>query len=44
VVSVAEQAGLITPDHVKVLREVISRLPGFVDTTGVSDGLCSCGS
>ncbi|MDV3124955.1 DUF222 domain-containing protein [Mycobacterium sp. 21AC1] len=32
-VAAAEQAGLINADHVKVLREVIGRLPGFIDPT-----------
>lgn len=31
-VTTAQAAGLINADHVKVLRDVISRLPGFVDT------------
>ena len=33
VVAAAEAAGLITADHVKVLRDAVSRLPSFVDTT-----------
>jgi hypothetical protein len=33
VVAAAEAAGLITADHVRVLRDAVSRLPGFVDTT-----------
>ncbi|MDV3123682.1 HNH endonuclease [Mycobacterium sp. 21AC1] len=32
-VAAAVQAGLINADHVKVLREVIGRLPGFIDPT-----------
>ncbi|MGV0739825.1 HNH endonuclease signature motif containing protein [Mycobacterium syngnathidarum] len=30
-VTAAEAAGLINADHVKVLRDAVSRLPGFVD-------------
>ncbi|WP_264032864.1 DUF222 domain-containing protein [Mycolicibacterium alvei] len=33
VAAAAQGAGLINADHVKVLREVIDRLPGFIDTT-----------
>ncbi|MFV8054218.1 DUF222 domain-containing protein [Mycobacterium sp. 48b] len=33
VVAAAQAAGLINGDHVKVLRDAINRLPGFVDTT-----------
>ncbi|QRY47825.1 DUF222 domain-containing protein [Mycolicibacterium boenickei] len=32
-VAAAEGAGLINAHHVKVLRDCVSRLPGFVDTT-----------
>ncbi|MHA3020545.1 DUF222 domain-containing protein [Mycobacterium sp. BMJ-28] len=32
-VAVAQAAGLINADHVKVLRDAVDRLPGFVDTT-----------
>ncbi|MEV0668796.1 DUF222 domain-containing protein [Mycobacterium sp. NPDC050441] len=31
VVTAAQSGGLITADHVKVLRDAINRLPGFVD-------------
>ncbi|WP_131811604.1 DUF222 domain-containing protein, partial [Mycolicibacterium peregrinum] len=31
VVAAAQGAGLITADHVKVLRDAVHRLPGFVD-------------
>jgi hypothetical protein len=33
VVAAAQAAGLINADHVKVLRDAVHQLPGFVDTT-----------
>ncbi|MGV0680559.1 DUF222 domain-containing protein, partial [Mycolicibacterium fortuitum] len=33
VVAAAQAAGLITADHVKVLRDAVHRLPGFVDVS-----------
>lgn len=32
-VAAAQSAGLLNADHVKVLRDAIGRLPGFLDTT-----------
>ncbi|OMC38037.1 hypothetical protein A5740_03670, partial [Mycobacterium sp. GA-1841] len=32
-VAAAQTAGLLTPDHVSVLRDAIHRLPGFIDQT-----------
>ncbi|OFB37749.1 hypothetical protein BA059_17690, partial [Mycolicibacterium sp. (ex Dasyatis americana)] len=33
VVAAAQAAGLINPDHVKVLRDAVDHLPGFVDAS-----------
>ncbi|TMS51504.1 HNH endonuclease signature motif containing protein [Mycobacterium sp. DBP42] len=33
VVAAAQAAGLINPDHVTVLRDAVTRLPGFVDAS-----------